>query len=334
MKKSLIALAVLAASGASFAQVSITGNYTAGYRASTGVGATAAANGGDQSGLGLDTSAVTFEAKEDLGGGMAAGAKMSFDGLNRGGVGGGDSGMYISGGFGKISLDTGRGSDYLSGGTSGVGGVGLDDKVFSRLDASDSISYTSPSFGGVTFGVSHDEGAISRANEAASPIGLGVGATGAPAGATYQRGTSVTVGYAAGPLAINGNYKVWDQQGTAVTTNSKNRFSIRGAYDFGVVKLGAGYRNQQFVTGVRQDSFLAIGGNLGALALGADFGQRVHSDTVLAGGTDGTRTGYGLKAEYSLSKRTSFIASYASWEGVVGAAQRTTETNLLLSHSF
>ena len=334
MKKTLIALAVLAASGASFAQVTITGNYTAGYRVSSGVGATATANGADQGGLGNDTSALTFEAKEDLGGGMAAGAKMSVDGLTRGGVGGGDSGLYISGGFGKISIDNGRGSDYLSGGTSGVGGVGMDDKVFSRLDASDSISYTSPSFSGFTIGLSHDEGAISRANEAASPIGLGVGAAGTPAGANYQRGSSVTLGYAAGPLAINGNYKVWDQQGTVASTNSKNRTSIRGSYDFGVAKLGAGYRNQQFVTGVRQDTFLAVGVPLGALTLGADFAQRVHSDTAAAGSAEGTRTGYGLKAEYALSKRTSLIGSYASWEGVVGAAQRTTETNLLISHSF
>ncbi|PQA77597.1 porin [Rhodoferax sp. TS-BS-61-7] len=325
MKKTLIALAVLAASGASFAQVTITGNYTAGYRASS-------APAGDTSGLGNDTSLVTFEAKEDLGGGMAAGAKMAIDGLTRGGVSGGDSGMYISGGFGKIALDTGRGSDYLSGGTSGVGGVGLDDKVFSRLDASDSISYSSPSFGGLTFGLSHDEGAINRASELTSPVGLGVGATGTPVGDTYQRGAGVTVGYAAGPLAVNGNYKVWDQSGT-VANNSKNRISIRGSYDFGVAKLGAGFRNQQFVTGTRQDTFLAVGVPLGALTLGADWGSRVQNDRATA--TDnGTRTGYGLKAEYALSKRTSLIASYAKWDATVGPVSANTETNLLVSHSF
>lgn len=338
MKKTLIALAVLAASGASFAQVSITGNYTAGYRASTGVGATATANGGDQSGLGNDTSLVTFTAKEDLGGGLTAGTEMKIDGLTRGGVSGGDSSVFIAGGFGKIAIENGRGADYLSEGTSAVGGVGFDGKVFSTKTASDSISYTSPSFGGLTFGISHDESAIDQPGEtvATGPLGLGVGAAGTPAGAAYQRGTGVTVGYAAGPLAINGNYKIWDQQGVASATNgnSKSRISIRGAYDFGVAKLGAGYRNQQFVTGVRQDSFLAVGVPLGALTLGADFAQRVHSDTAAAGGTDGTRTGYGLKAEYSLSKRTSLIASYASWERVVAASQRSTETNLLVSHSF
>ncbi|MDZ7920352.1 porin [Rhodoferax sp.] len=334
MKKTLIALAVLAASGASFAQATISGNYTAGYRSSTGVGATATTNGADQSGLGNDTSLVTFAAKEDLGGGMEAGVSMKIDGLTRGGVSGGDSGMYISGGFGKISLDNGRGSDYLSGGTAGVGGVGLDGKVFSTLTAGDSIGYTSPNFGGFTFGLSHSESAITQGGENASPIGLGAGAAGTPAGAAYQRSTGLTLGYAGGPLAVNGNYTVYDQQGAAPSTNGKSRVSIRGAYDFGVAKLGAGYRNTQFVSGVRQDSFLAVGIPLGALTLGADWGQRTHSDTAVAGGTDGTRGGYGLKAEYALSKRTSLVASYASWEASVGVAQRTTETNLLVSHSF
>jgi predicted porin len=325
MKKTLIALAVLAASGASFAQVSITGNYTFGYRASS-------APAGDTSGLGIDTSLVTFEAKEDLGGGMTAGAKMNIDGLNRGGIAGGDSGMYISGGFGKISLETARGGDYLSGGTSGVGGVGFDGKVFSTLTAADAISYSSPSFGGVSFAIGHDEGATTQAGETASPIGLGVGAAGTPSGADYQRGTSVTVGYAAGPLAVNGNYKVWDQSG-AVANNSKNRVSVRAAYDFGVVKLGAGFRNQQFVTGTRQDALVSIAVPLGATTLGANWGSRTQNDRVTA--TDnGTRTGVSVKAEYALSKRTSFVASYARWDASVGPASANTETNLLLSHSF
>jgi len=326
MKKTLIALAVLAASGASFAQVTITGNYTAGYRASS-------AGGADASGLGNDTSLVTFTAKEDLGGGLSATAFMNIDGLTRAGVSGGESGMSLVGSFGKLALETSRGSDYLSGGTAGVGGVGFDGKVFSALTASDNIAYTTPSFGGVTLTLSHDEGATAQAGENASPIGLGVGAAGTPSGADYQRGTGVTVAYAAGPLAVNGNYKVWDQSG-AVANNSKNRVSIRGSYDLGVAKVGAGYRNTQFVTGTRQDTFLAVGfAATSQLQLGADWGQRTQADRATAA-DNGTRGGWGLKAEYSLSKRTSVVASYASWEPTVGAANRSTETNLLLSHSF
>ena len=61
MKKSLIALAVLAASGASFAQVSITGNVTYGYQSTTVADVKSAAvpgavllAGGDTAGLGSE----------------------------------------------------------------------------------------------------------------------------------------------------------------------------------------------------------------------------------------------------------------------------------------
>lgn len=340
MKKSLVALAVLAASGASFAQVSITGTVAMGYRVSGGVGATAASTGADASGLGTDTTVLNFAAKEDLGGGKAIEAKFGLDGVTRGGVGAGDASLAVSGGFGKISLATGRGSDYLSGGVSGVGGVGFDDKVFSRLDASDSIGYTSPSMGGFTLGLSHAEAATSRAAELTTPIGLGVGATGIPVANTYQRSSGVTGSYAAGPLAVTLNYTMYDQQGVGGTAaavgdsnNSKSRVSIAGAYDFGMAKLGAGFRSTQFTLGTRNDSFLAVGVPLGALTLGADWGSRTQADRVTA--TDnGTRTGTGVKADYALSKRTSVIASYARWDAVVGAAGASTETNLLLSHSF
>jgi len=348
MKKTLIALAVLAASGASFAQATISGSYIAGYRASTGLNATTTFGGDSSSGLGIDTSVVNFTATEDLGGGLKASAVMGFDGLNRGGVNGGDSGLTLTGNFGKIALATGRGGDYLSGGVSGVGGVGFDGKVFSTLTAGDSLGYTTPSFSGFTAGVTVDESAENQGSiaggetNAVSPVGLGVGAAGTRSSSAYQRGTNLSLSYAAGPLAANLSYKVYDQQGVAAAAgaatklddnNSKNRISIAASYDLGVAKLGAGFRNTNFVTGTRQDSFLAVGVPLGALTLGADWGSRTQNDRFTA--TDnGTRTGLGLKAQYDLSKRTALIASYAKWDGVVGANAATTETNLLVAHSF
>ena len=85
MKKSLIALAVLAASGASFAQVSITGNLVYGYQTSTAgdiktvPAGVVAATGGDTAGLGAETAKITFTAKEDLGGGYGITATMNLN---------------------------------------------------------------------------------------------------------------------------------------------------------------------------------------------------------------------------------------------------------------
>ena len=73
MKKTLVALAVLAASGASFAQVTLSGEFAYGFLATTdGAGNTA-------SGLGIDTGLLVFSAKEDLGGGYMAEATMKTD---------------------------------------------------------------------------------------------------------------------------------------------------------------------------------------------------------------------------------------------------------------
>ena len=175
-------------------------------------------------------------------------------------------------------------------------------------------------------------GAVSRADESSGKnIGIGVGAAGTPSAATYQRGVNYGLSYAAGAIAANAAYKVWDQQGDATGDAVKNRISLAGSYNFGVAKVGAGIRNSNYVTGTRQDTFLAVGVPFGALTLGADFGARKQDDRKSG---NGTRSGYGVKADYALSKRTSLIASYASWESAVNVANRSTETNLLVSHSF
>jgi predicted porin len=329
MKKTLIALAVMAASGASFAQVTITGNLTMGYKQTS-------APAGDASGFGVqtetNTSGITFTANEDLGGGLKAKAVMSMDGVSRAGVFGGDASLALTGGFGGLTLATGRGGDTLSQGISGVGGVRMDDKVFSRLDAKDAITYTLPKFvDGLTLSFTHDESALSRAGEAASPIGLGVGAAGLPVSNLYQRGNTVSATYLNGPMAVNLGYIAYDQDG-GVPGNAKNRVTLVGSYDFGVAKVGAGYRNTQRVDGTRQDAIVSAIVPFGALSLGANFAQRTTTDTTQTAA--GTRTGYGLKAQYDLSKRTNFALSYARWDATVGAATANTETLMLLSHSF
>ena len=99
MKKTLIALAVLTVSGASFAQATITGNYTFGFTSDTDN------TGLVKNGLSTDTAAIQFGASEDLGGGLKASAKVSFGGAARGSmVGGEDAYLQLEGGFGKVKM--------------------------------------------------------------------------------------------------------------------------------------------------------------------------------------------------------------------------------------
>lgn len=322
MKKTLIALAVLAASGASFAQVTITGEYAYGWNTSN------SSAGVEASGLGVDTSFVKFAASEDLGGGLKASAEMSLDGFTRGAANGGDNALTLEGGFGKIKLANDKGADYLS---SVIGGIaGFDGKVFGGRTINDSVAYTSPSFGGLTFGLSHTE------NAAGTNLGAGSASNNA------QRSNTLTLSYAAGPLAVTGGFTSYDNQGFVNATTgsaflgtthdaSKTRVRAKGSYDFGAFKLGAGVLQQQKNQGTYSESIVAVTAPLGALTLGLDIGSSKRENSTIAA-ADVSKSGYGLKAVYSLSKRTSLIGAYTNWDE--SGAQRANLTELLISHTF
>ncbi|MEN9435986.1 MAG: hypothetical protein RIR09_641, partial [Pseudomonadota bacterium] len=186
MKKSLIALAVLAASGASFAQVSITGQLTYGYQSTaTGDQKTAAGvvavPGGDTAGLGAETARVIFTANEDLGRGFAAKAVLSVNTAPGGAASTGDDhSLTLTTPAGGLVLGTAKGVDYLSGGIAGVGAYyagwdGSADKLFTTRTHRDYAAFIVP-VGAFTFSVSQ--------HEAAGSTTFGTGTTGATA-ATY-----------------------------------------------------------------------------------------------------------------------------------------------------
>jgi len=366
MKKSLIALAVLAASGASFAQVTVTGTLITGYKSSLTAptkgtqaeqitqSVTAALAGGsggnvvgDSSGLGIDTSLITFTAKEDLGGGMSVAAEMSFDGVSRAGVAGGDSSLKLTTSVGRLTLQSYKAIDYLSGGVSGVGGVGMDNKVFPSRSLKDSIGFDTK-LGPVYLGVSHSEQASANSSVTTGVgAGLGVGGAGA-AGTTGQRLNSMSVTYVSGSLVANLNYLVYDGRTDNVNTSYRDVIRTAASYDLGVAKLGGGFSVLTTTGGsTLTDSMIAVSVPVGALTLGANFAQETSAGTIaqtipvagvgnvpfVAGQLDQTRSGSGLSASYALSKRTSLIATYANWVSAVGK-DRNNETNLLVSHSF
>ncbi|WNO04724.1 porin [Rhodoferax mekongensis] len=302
MKKTLIALAVLAASGASFAQVTITGTAAYGYRIDSAPTANA-------SGFGIDSSNVTFAAQEDLGGGNTVKASLVLDKTNRTGTGGGDFGLNIGGAWGAIDMSLAEGSDYLSGDF-----VGLDGKVFGGLSATDGVSYKTPAIiPGLTFTVAHAE-----ADQA-----LGTGS----AGNVYnkQRHNTLTAAYSAGPLSVNLGFRSYDN--ADLDADKKSRVRGKASYDFGVAKVGAGFVNTQLVQGNTADTNVGVSVPFGSLALAADYGWTKNA-------ADQTRSGYGITAAYSLSKRTAVTAKYFNYLGAVGDSSNTTRTDLILSHSF
>ncbi len=347
MKKTLIALAVLAASGAAMAQVTVTGLLAMGYKA-TKAGNNA---GTESSGLGVDTSQVYFTATEDLGRGQKIEAKLGVAGLDRSGESnygktgangpatGRDASLtYTNSAIGQVQLATLERPDFFSAGysaASSVAGVDapvidMDDKLHEYKKVVDQIRYAVP-LGPVTVFLNH----IEDYNKPTA-VGLGVGA----AGQTGQRANQLAVRYDGGPLTAFASYRSYDNRieggcaaaapalalaaCPALRLTKDSLYNLQAAYDLGIAKIGVGYQDVSATNGMHQkDSMIALSMPLGALTLGAAWHRSETADAPntapFLGGLwkakdyEGTANGYSVGVRYALSKRTSVLARHAAW---------------------
>lgn len=315
MKKTLVAAAILAASGASFAQATITGNYTFGFTSDT------TAAGATSNGLSTDTAAVQFSAAEDLGAGLKASAKVSFGGAARGSaVGGEDAYVQLEGGFGKIkagAMESGTAYDVATPGA----GYGFDGKVFGANVTSDSVTYTLPAFGALSVSAGYGDYSATAST---------AGGNGTDGGAASQASTNVGVAYAAGPLSAAAKYISYKHLETGANPK-KSRYLARVSYDLGVAQLGLGVASTSYTTNdASQQVQVGVAAPLGALTVGAKWASNKETVAVAAGVKT---SGYTLGADYALSKRTNLGTAYYNWstEGVAG---NNSGFRVLLGHSF
>lgn len=315
MKKSLIALAVLAASGASFAQSSVTLYGVADiYLASVkdGGATKTVLNSG-----GVAASRYGFKGTEDLGGGLKANFLLEngFDIDNGAGTPGQAFSRYayvgFSGGFGEVRLGkVGTPYDDITGASNAAfdsalsPNAGIWKSGGYNWNPSNGFYYATPAMGGFSGALSHS------LNEKA------VGGL---------QSTAFNVVYAGGPLMVGLAYQV-DKTYQATTENKFTR--LNASYDLGVVKLLANYGRADADT-VRIAAVaanptavppvLAVAGlNQQVLTnewqIGVDYpvssvltlsgGYARSKDDATVGYADATRKGFGLAAAYSLSKRT------------------------------
>ena len=256
MKKSLIALAVLAASGAAMAQSSVTlfGIVDTGvsYVNNTGLNAdgSKASNYGVNS-SGNQTSRLGLRGTEDLGGGLKAGFWL--EGELFGDTGGSgldfkrESTVRLSGNFGEVRLgrettptfragskydlfsSTGIGQFYGYRDWSGLGDAAATAKVafqgdLNTIRANNMLSYSTPNFSGFTANISYAFDEKANANVAA----VGVAKAG-----RYVGGN---VGYDNGPLSVTAAYGTL-KMGLAGQAFDRDEMSIGASYNFGVAKV-------------------------------------------------------------------------------------------------
>ena len=324
MKKSLIALAVLAASGAAMAQSSVTlfGIVDANLGYVNHTASSATSNGGKVYGLGNSgnaTSRLGLRGTEDLGGGLKAGFWLEGGLTNDDGNAKGfdfkrESTVRLSGGFGEVRLGreltpTFRAiNKYDVFGAAGVGrylgfqdwnapGAGSSQATIdayakavgtdaNRVRASNMITYATPNFSGFNASVAY------AFDEKTSP--------------SYKAGRYAggMVGYDNGPLSVTASY-------AQLLANTESLTASLGAsYDFGVVKLtGMGTQTKyKYVGSSSKFNSYLIGLSAPVGGVGEVKAQYAYYD----------QKGYNAKAQqfslgyvHNLSKRTALYGTVA-----------------------
>ncbi len=302
MKKSLIALAVLTASGASFAQSSVTlyglldvwfGSVKT-ETAGTSVTNTSLVSGG------VNQSRWGVQGSEDLGQGLKANFKLEqgfdlTDGTSTVGQSfSRESYVGLSGGFGEVKFGkVWTAFDDVNGASNAVFDSALSPttNVFKSTgyqgNPGKTAYYATPSFSG---------------------FGAAVSRTFVDDTAAYDAITSLNVTYGAGPVAVQLGYQVEDLKASSDDTTFTR---LGGSYNFGVATAKLSYgkvSNVGNLNGAGTTEY-QLGVDVpvsAALTLSASYAK--SDDNALNG--DESRKGYGIAAAYTLSKRTFVYGGY------------------------
>ena len=329
MKKSLIALAVLATAGVASAQSSVT--LFGIVDATLAVGNGSGVGSSDKTQLtnsGYNSSRLGFRGTEDLGGGMSASFWLEATVNNDNGTGGatntnnqatgGSAGngmtfnrrstVSLAGGWGEVRL----GRDYSPQFWNltvfdpfGTNGVGTTQTLRSsrggavNVRASNSMGYFLPrNLGGFYGQVQYYLGENNQTGAATEDDGKGAG---------------LRLGYAAGPVNValafsSTNYATGDIK----TTN------IGGQYDFGVAKVMAHYNRDRVSApaSVTQTGYL-IGG---LIPMGAGEIRLAYSRSKNNAAVSARTNKYAIGYVHNLSKRTALYTTFARVSNSGGAA--------------
>ena len=351
MKKSLIALAVLAASGAAMAQSSVTiyglADVWVGSQKDT-TGTTSAGSFGKMaSNEGFATSRLGFKGTEDLGGGLKANFQLEttvgFDSPSSTSLGDRQAWVGLSGGFGEVQLgrvwtpyDDTRALINDTFNANFASSFNVWELYFDRT--SNGIRYNTPSFGGLTGSVAYAFGEDKTTTSKASNL------------------TSFSLNYANGPIAAgvahqiekdtNAGAGIYADQSTlsgllGASVSKRTYTLINGSYDLGVVKLLAGYNTVKATSSAVAGNAKANEFNVGAemplgsaLALGVGYAE---SQVKVNGVDQNDTTGYSAALKYSLSKRTFTYAGLTKEEEETAAGApvaKKTRVFVGVSHSF
>ncbi|MDP3886459.1 porin [Hydrogenophaga sp.] len=319
MKKSLIALAVLATAGTAFAQSSVTlsGKLRFAYEATEAetAGVTAKTNG-----LRVTDGNFTLTAVEDLGSGLKMTASMDVQSRGRDtAIAGRDASLTLSGGFGSVmigAIEAGNGIIGL-GGAGSPGMYGLDGSAtLAAAGNTDILRYTSPDMSGFKAYVSLLDATTAGGMEST---------------AATQDAAQIGVTYAGGPIAAAADYVAWNNN-AAAAASIDNRLRMSGSYDLGMAKLGLGYEVRNYGNNIdHKELLVGVAAPFGPVTVGLNYATRKVD------GVAQDASGWDFGVKYDLSKRTYLAFAYQDVEAgaAAGVAQDSVKKyRVQLSHAF
>ncbi len=336
MKKSLIALAVLAASGAAMAQSSVTiwgvvdaaySNYSQG-----GVSKAFMTTSGNAS------SQLGFKGTEDLGGGMSASFWLEAQLNNDSGAGAGynsaansltnngglqfnrRSTIDLAGNFGAIRL----GRDYTPSfwshtvfdpfGTLGAGAgsnvtLASGHNALTAARTNNGVSYL---YNVAANGGSHGLG--SQGVYAQVTLALAENLSNSATGAAGEY-SGIRIGYAKGPLNVAAAYSESNSAATAATKYKET--NIAGSYDMGVAQLMAKWGTNDSNVAATKSTYMTIGAKipLGNGYIPVSYGNVEVNNAAKTGASQ-----FAIGYVYNLSKRSALYTSYSALSNKNGGA--------------
>lgn len=327
MQKKLIALAVAGlVTGSAFAQVApnnvtLYGIIDVGYQYVSKADAAGLKNHGQINSGGQDGSRFGFKGSEDLGNGLSVGFTTEFDfgtDFNAGTLKAVKNSLNLSGAFGTVTGGSfGTATDDING-YSEAGGMGWGNGVVGMIatggDHFNAVKYNSPVMNGFDAMIAystHNADQQDPNTNTAPTTAAGVTTLNA-----QNPGYSARISYAPGPLKVG--LAVQRFKGDYTGANSSNEWLLSAGYDFGMVKVGAGYDRAR-TTGddIRKAWRINVGAPIGANDSVALSYSRVKV-SLDAGGSD-KASGLGLSYNHNLSKRTNVYATYGQVQSESGA---------------
>ena len=350
MKKNLIALAVLAASGVASAQSSVTlyglvDAYVGTSRikqSSPGLATTSERQTVVDSG-GFNTSRFGLKGSEDLGGGLKAnfmlesgfnidtGAANGYSNpftptvaasQNQSSVFGRQSWVGLSGGFGEVRVGK-MWTPYDE--VKGSGAAAFDANIFAPATGGwvsntyqdrpgNALYYATPSFSGFSAAAMYSFGENKTTTASAGEI------------------ASFNVQYAGGPLAAALAYQTEKEGGASLNTDTTKYTQLNGSYDFGPAKLLAAYGHVKDDSDKAEEYQIGVDVPLGAVTVS---GGVARSKITLGAGGEVKSTGVGLAAKYDLSKRTFLYTGLQLAKNEIAGSEVKTDTFAVgVQHKF